>query len=299
MKKAISMLLSATLLLTLPACAAKQKEPENPYRCTSIHYEFFDQDGNANGTQTYEFLYSESDTDLYTTQLTYKDGIKVLEESYEKDSYGNIIGITRTENGETKTYNNKLTLDENHRPTRVESYSDDVLKSVTEYTYDENGNETCYIHTTTENGDAIEHYETRKTYDRDGNMTSQSILPSNIYYSWIYSDGKPIKREQTNENGALQEYTEFEYDEQGRKINETFYSPSGIYMYSNKTTYDETGLVVTLTNFTGIDTRSTSRSITTYNGYGNTLTRIFQVKHSGEWQTESHATYTYEPIPTP
>lgn len=298
MKKLLSLTLCAALLLTLPACAKKEEKPQNPYRCTSIHYEFLDVDGNTSGTETYEFIYTERDTDLHTTQITYEDGIKVMEVSYEKDSYGNIIGITRTENGETKTYNNKLTLDEQHRPTRIESYCGNDLNSITEYTYDEDGNETCYTHTTIENGEATEYYETRKTYDRDGNMTSQSILPSNIYLSWTHSDGKLIKREQANENGVLQEYAEFEYDVQGREIKETLYSPSGIYMSSSETTYDETGLVVTFTNYTGIDTHSTSRSITTYDEYGNTLDRIFQIKISGEWQTETHATYTYEPIPT-
>lgn len=299
MRKILSLALCAALLLPLPACAAKQDELENPYRCTSIQYESFDQDGNANGTQTYEFLYFECDTDLHTTQITYNDGVKVMEESYERDAYGNVIGITTTENGETNIYRNTLTLDENHLPTRIESYSGDDLNSITEYTYDEYGNKTFSRYTTLEDGEVTEVIEEEYTYDQDGNVTQRSVPFHDWYYQMSYSDGLLVYLASTDENGNIKTYKEYLYDDQGREIQCSEYNGTGNLKETTKHTYDETGLKKETQTYSAIGKPSSSKVLFTFDIYGNVLTRELHTQNKlGEWSVFNRTTYTYEPIPT-
>lgn len=294
MRKILSLVLCAALLLTLPACAAKPEEPENPYRISSILQEYMDDSGNVNSIQHYDMTYNNAGQLI--KQIITTDGVQTDEEIREHDEYGNIIRITKTTNESTQVTENQLTLDEAHRPLRIESYQEETLFSVEEFTYDKNGNVIFNMLTRWETDDTPDVFKNEYTYDHHGNMTERIWTYNGSVYRWTYTDGKPTHRLHTTESGETQDYTVYEYNDRGQEIKWTDYSPGGKVTRTRETTYDQTGLTATAQTYHG-GVVSESRDITTYDEYGNTLSLLKQKKNGTEWQTYWRITYTYEAIP--
>ena len=301
MRKLLSFSLCFALLLALPACAAGKEQPENPYRCTSYLSESFATDGSILSTVRIEYGYSEEDTDLYTTCTHYTDGVETYKETVEKkDAYGNIIKSIHSDNGKTTTYEFTYTLDEQHRPLRIEGFSDGEPYFVTEHSYDKDGNKTFSRYCALENGQITEVTEEECVYDQDGNVIRRSVPVHDSYYQMTYSDGLLVYQASTDEKGNVKTYKEFLYDDQGREIQCSEYNGTGNLKETTKHTYDETGLRKETQTYSAVGKPSSSKVIFTFDIYGNVLSRELHTQNKlGEWSVSNRTTYTYEPIPTP
>ena len=299
MRKKLSLALCAALLLTLPACTTKKKEPENPYRLISYLSETFASDGSIHSTFRIEYGYSEEDTDLYTTRTEYTDGIETSSETIEKDSYGNLLKTIYSEAGKTTTYEYKYTLDEQHRPLKVKGFSNGEPYSIAEYRYDKDGNKTLSRYSSLENGQVTEVTEEELTYDQEGNVIQRSVPLHDLYYQMAYSDGLLVYQASTDENGNVKTYRDFLYDDQGRETECAEYTATGMLKETTKYIYDESGLVKERQTYNAIGKSLGSKLVTTFDIYGNVLSsELLKQNKLGEWSVFNRTTYTYEPIPT-
>ena len=295
MKKPLPLLLCAALLLTLPACAAKQEQPENPYRTKSILNEYLDNSGNTASTQRYDMTYNNEG--LLVKQTTTTDGVRTETLTFMHDEYGNVTQSVRTADGTAQVTEYQLTLDDVHRPIRIETYQGEKLLTEEEFTYDKDGNEILNTTTSWENGNTRDVYTNEYTYDRHGNLTERIWTRGNSIYYSTYANGKLMKRLHTDKNGQTQDSLQYEYDEQGREVKNTYYDADGQVILYNLTTYNTSGLTATIHTYQD-GVLSENRDIFTYDEYGNTLLHDMQWKVDGKWQSYWCITYTYEPIPT-
>lgn len=237
MKKALTLILAFTLLLTLSAC---QPKTEVKYLETSVTQEFI-----GNMTFRTESDYDEEGTLLTFTQ--YMDGVETsrVEYTYTDNS---IIGQV-TQNGETGTTKQVYEKDDAGNVTHIEFYLDDALYSVSDATHDEKGNIltntqqtistgriTTVTYTYDERGNALTvTYEydggigsvTENTYDAEGNLLTSTV--SDL-------QGNVTSREEYSRNEANTETVSI-YDGEGK-------------LTGTKTlTYDEAGNMLTSETF--------------------------------------------------
>ena len=266
MKKLSLLILTALLLLS--GCA-KVEEPENPYRLKTYTSETT-MEGIVTHDIRCDYFYDKNGK---ICQLdSYWKGELHRSEYPEYDEYGNIIRSTVTNSDGTQTVEeHALTLDDQHRILRDEVYVSDSCQEISEYAYDKAGNQTIQTLVrypkTTEDPSITCRID--KTYDENGNLLREDVqwnesLPTHTKYS--YKSGKLDKVSNYDEHNCLTDYTQY--------------------------SYDETGLVVTLTTCAAGGTVE-EIVMNTYDEYGNLLTSEFRDESMGRF---GKYVYTYELI---
>ena len=243
MKKLTVLLLTALLLLS--GCA-KTEEPENPYRLKSYTSESTIA-GNLTHDIRCEYFYDESGQ-MYQWD-SYWHGDLLRSNYVERDEHGNIIRSTITNSDGSQTVeDHTLTLDEQHRILRDEVYVEDTCQSIWEYAYDKDGNQTMQnIIRSPGNEDSITSW-VDMTYDGNGNLLREDVRwshSSSSYTEYSYKGGKLDKTSSYNENNKLTEYILYSYDESGLVVTLTTYSANGTLEETVINTYDEYGNLLT------------------------------------------------------
>ena len=271
--KKFTILLCAALLLTLPACAAKQEEQENPYRIQTITFEYFIRP-NSPSSQVYDYSYNETG-DIITMTVS-SDGNLVDITTYEQDEFGNVFRTTVERDGEKFVEDHVLTLDEQHRITFCEDYQDGELTATHENAYDNNGNQTMLNIVRMEDGEPQLTSWMDMTYDKNGNIIRDDVRWSDgkaNYTLYEYENERLMRKECYNSHDFMTSYTIYSYDETGLEITSVSYDPNDTPTYKNISIFDE---------------------------YDNLLSAEYF------WYNESTSTFelvqkrtcTYEPIPT-
>lgn len=264
MKKLIIGVLTALLLLS--GCA-KTEEPENPYRLKSYTSETIT-DGIVTHSIRCDYFYDESGQlsrwDSYWMDKLHRTN------SVEWDEYGNIVRSTIINpDGSQTVEEHILTLDEQHRILRDEVFVDLVCTRIQEYAYDDAGNHTMLnIIRSPGNEDSITSW-TDMTYDEKGNLLREDVrwsFSSSSHTEYTYKSGKLDKSSSYDEHNRLTSYTQY--------------------------SYDETGLIVTLTTCAADGTLEET-VVNTYDEYGNLLTNEFR---NEVWNRSGKYVYTYELI---
>lgn len=245
MKKFTALMLCLLLLSGLYACAAEKEDPQNPYRVKSCTIEWYS-DGELTSTSVSEYAYNEAG--YIETVTSTQDDMPALTITNEHDEYGNVIRSVFMEKDGTQSVSEyKLTLDEQHRPTHEEHYSDGTLSATSDMAYDKNGNQTMLNIVRMENGEKDSSSWTDMVYDGNGNLVRQDVR-------WSDSEGG---------------YSLFEYDG-SRRLKETAYSYDDVLNYYVEYSYDETGLVETQLKYDA-DGTLLRKDIATRDEYDNVL----------------------------
>lgn len=255
----------------LTACAAEAAESPNTFREISYTSEYLT-DGIITSTDHYEYSYNNLGQLILS--IGYENGTETSRAALEYDEHGNMVRKVTVSKEGTSVLENRFTLDDQDRICRQESYTDGILTSIDEFTYDRQGNEISHSYTGKSVGheDDIRHYN--KTYDNEGNLTRQTMRWNfnNEYYIWEYSDGLETKKTTYNANtDEVVEYWENTYDENGFLIKESRHSANGTPGLCHEYTRDETGLVVTRRTYDANGNPNSHTDIFTYDEYGNKL----------------------------
>jgi len=245
MKKLSLLILTALLLLS--GCA-KAEEPENPYRLKTYTSETT-MEGIVTHDIRCDYFYDKNGK---ICQLdSYWKGELHRSEYPEYDEYGNIIRSTVTNSDGTQTVEeHALTLDDQHRILRDEVYVGDSCQEISEYAYDKDGNQTMQTllrYPKTKEDPSVT-CQIDMTYDEDGNLLREDVrwnqnLPTHTEYSYI--DGKLEKVSSYDEHDRLTGYTQYTYDETGLIVTMTSYSARGDLEETVVNTYDEYGNLLT------------------------------------------------------
>lgn len=283
MKKWLSLLLAAFMLLSLAACTGEKEE--NPYRMKTQTIDRY-LVGERTSQMKFSYRYDEEG---YLAQTVYSlDGEMTETDTFENDAYGNIVRCTlKSADGATHIYEYKLTLDAKHRIIREEAYWDGRLDGITEMAYDRQGNQTqlniTRIYVDTEDLISWVDY----AYDSSGNLIEETKR-------WNDGDSSITKSNATNVSRTAYQY------EDGKCVrSETYGSKDKLVSYSEYT-YDETGLIQTQLHYEA-DGSEDGKTINTYDEYGNLL--VCEIYGAWDPVTESYddlaeriTTYTYERI---
>lgn len=211
---------------------------------------------------------------------TYHDEEWYLTVTYTRDEYGNIIrDETNYADGTRTVIEKALTLDDRHRVIRSEGISDDGRQTLSEYSYNKQGQTTkhyIYRYGIWEGKD-INSF-TDNTYDRNGNLIRVDVRwepdnGNNGYALCTYQNDRLV-REETYIGEEPDSYTDY--------------------------TYDETGLIQTAIACKADGTPET-KHLTTFDEYGNKLEVVAyayasELARYGETDEEpdSRTTYIYE-----
>lgn len=245
MKKLTIFLL--TTLLLLSGCT-KTEEPENPYRLKSYTSESSIA-GVPQSSIRCDYFYDESGQ-IYRFDSYWKGELH-RSELLEWDEYGNVTRATVTgSDGSQSIEEHRLTLDTQHRILRDEVYVGDSCQEISEYAYDKDGNQTMQtlVRYPKTNEDPSVTCRIDMTYDKDGSLLREDIqwnqkLPTHTDYS--YADGKPDKISNYDEHNRLTDYTQYSYDETGLIVTLTTYAADGTLEETVVNTYDEFGNLLT------------------------------------------------------
>jgi len=290
MKRLLSITLVLLLLLSGRAEKAPEK-PENPLRLHSMLYEYYNADNVVYQTEEITYTYSPEGIRNGGSGVI-KEGDKVISEStYEFDEYGNELRKVSTTGDVTEQ---KLTLNDDHRPIRKEQYINGQLRSITEQSFDEAGRETrlfiSRVMPDMPNADS----EILREFDKEGNLirvdTSWDDTPYG-YELYHYTDGKLMQVTGYDATDALVAQVDFTYDDSGQLVLENHQDFSGGSRQEVRCTYSDE-----------ICTRETTVFPST--GTDPFLTRVDRIDQWGNLlMTESmqgermalRLTYTYEP----
>ena len=241
MRKIVCVLLAAVLLLS--GCS-KAEEPENPYRLkkTTVEYYYPDRE-----TSIWEFEETYDENGQLVENQEYEDGVADTKSIYEHDEYGNIIRTTHIHtDGTSDVSEDKLTLDEQHRVIYSESTWNGEPQATTETAYNKDGQVTkLYINRIGGLGGEDWKSFVDRTYDRKGRLVREDTRwePDNnnsSYTLYTYEQDRLVRTE-TYQNGALDSYTDFTYDETGLICTDIAYGADGIQESKRITTFDEYG----------------------------------------------------------
>lgn len=298
MKKPLALLLSAILSLSLWGCSSEVEEQKNPYRPVSYKSEIF-QDGVLTSYDLTEYHYDEHG--FLSESLYYEGDVLKQTNIYQNDDFGNILTVTSISDDNTVLCENKLTLDDQNRVLRQEDYKDGVLSYTMEYTYDKDGNVTSEIYTVMKDGveDHVRHKE--MTYNRKGELI-RTILRQrdSSYFRYDYENDRQVKVSLYDSSDELLSYEESTYNENGQLMKEASYTcqrtedtRTNVLDSYSLYTYDETGLIVTKTDFSVYERPFQTHMVTTYDEYGNQLLQERYHDDELHWRI----TQTFEPIP--
>jgi len=254
MKKRTALLLTILLLASLTACV-QEKPAENPYRLKTHTIDLY-RGGEHSSQMKFDYTY---DGQGYLSQIVYYlNGDIADTQTYTTDEYGNIAKTVRENaDGTVFTEENKLTLDDEHRIIRSETYSDKILSAITEMEYDWQGRQTLLkikriaVH---EGEDLTSQVES--TYDSDGNVIREDTRWSDGnggYTTHEYKKGKLIRSENYDNQDKLTAWTEYAYDKTGLVQTAQNYQTSGIPGSKTISTFDEFGNLLRSETYAGWD----------------------------------------------
>mgnify|MGYP003301391835 CR=1 FL=1 len=271
MKKWTVILLTVILLFSFAACS-KADEP-NPYRVKTRTSETYE-----NGRITYyrysQYFYDENG--YLSHQKDYSDNTPQFTHIYERDAYGNLLTtITLDNNNQETRESHILTLDEDHRVIRDES----SYGAITEYAYDENGNQTMLNinRVGALDGQDLVSY-LNMTYDKNGNLIRQDQhwepTGEGGYVLYDYKNQKLVKEISYNLDDTLDGYAEYSYDDSGLVQTEILYDA---------------------------ESAPVRKTIRTFDSYGNIEEKsIYELREylpgGGDSVVDSRITYVYESI---
>lgn len=208
MKKILSILLAAVLLLTLAACS---KQTEVRYILTD--FETVMADGNVQKT-----VHHYNDDWVMTGSTVYRNDEVEMEITYELNDRGDVSAITYTMGDQVQ----------------VEEYVS---------VYDDNGNLTCtdvYV-----DGEKTASTTTQRTYDENGVLTSMiQTTTANIMEYTYNPDGTTAKMVWTVLDLGVSQTTEYTYDDQGNEIRTATYNEAGVLVNETNSSYDEDGHIL-------------------------------------------------------
>ncbi len=180
-----------------------------------------DGDGNVDGKR--EWSYDEHGNVL--SEVMYdEDGAIVRKYRYEYTygEDGNILQINQHEDLQNET--TKAVYDAEGKPlSSTTCDADGKIRRKSTYTYDENGNRTCFTYESTQTDGTLLHNEFRYEYDANGNLTLVS---------------------QCDENGELTGKTKYTYDKKGNRTHAASYDGDGKIQYKTQYQYDDSGNVI-------------------------------------------------------
>ena len=133
MRKGMYMLMAA-LVLILPGCSTKTKEPQ--FISTYVHQEFLE---NGVVTGTDDYYYTRNEQGLVTDGERWEDGLLTEQTHWDYDDWDNPVRITTKGTIVNQISEYKNTLDENGRILHREGWTNGVLTSVREITYNRHG----------------------------------------------------------------------------------------------------------------------------------------------------------------
>lgn len=223
MKRLLTLLLCACLLVSLAACSKNtdttpdegKNDPTNP----SVDNSPTDptQDPDDQPSVKKERLISQTILDSY--------GSVMLDAHYHYDSDGNLELFTQTISGTTQSYT--VECDENGNPVKYISDNDTVR-----FEYNEQGLLIKQVDGTT----IITH-----TYDDSGNLLRIVYVMlgggADITTDFIWEDGVIVKADSSS-NG-IKTYTLYAYDEKGREIRTELYDADDKLQTYSVTRYEE------------------------------------------------------------
>ena len=254
MRRKISFLLAFVLLLSLTACVQEEKG-ENPYRLKTHTIDLY-RGGEFSSQMKFDYTFDDQG---YLSQIIYYlDGEVADTQTYTTDEYGNIVKTVReTSDGAVFTEENKLTLDDEHRIIRSETYSDKILRAITEMEYDWQGRQTLLkierinVH---EGEDLTSWVES--TYDSDGNVIREDTRWSDGNggrTTYEYKNGKLVRSENYDKENKLTAWTEYAYDDTGLVQTAQTYQTNGLPCSKTISTFDEYGNLLRSETYAGWD----------------------------------------------
>jgi len=287
MRKTVGILL-AVILLALCGCHAKTEAPQ--FVNTACRQTFLKK-GEVTGTD--DFLYTRNDQGLVTDGERWSDGILTEQTHWEYDVWGNPVRITTvgTEVQQISKYNN--TLDEEGRILRQEEWTDGVLTSVREITYNRHGKEaTHHVTSWHKNGDLDGSSDYTMFYNRKGELTRQvHLLENGNEYVWEYQNGLCVRETSYEaQTHAVTYYWEYTYDEKDRCTREARYTGDGTLELYHEYVYDDAARTKVRTCYFADGTADNYSDKYTYDEHGNEI--MLEKFRDGEiyWRIE----YSYE-----
>lgn len=224
-------ILLSLLLLLLTGCSQEPSEDATWYKKEEFRTFF--------GTQTTHYVYEYNDDWSTGSITTYIDDELYSTVTYEHTETGYIThGVGQ--DGTEETMEVIVTRDEAGNPIRTEQYVNGQLSSVSESTFDDEGN--------------------RLTFDTHVVEPDLYLRTETVY------DAAGKKLRETTDNGYTVTTTEYTYDAEGRLIKETGTDSPGWTEY----TYAKNAPVQTAAFYDENGNLSGTR-ITTYDPYGNVL----------------------------
>lgn len=281
-------LLLAALVLTLPGCG--EKAEESKFISTACRQEFL-KDGIVTGTDDY--FYTHNDQGLVTDGERYEDGILTEQTHWEYDEWKNPVRITTTGTEVQQISEYKNTLDKERHILRQEGWTDGVLTSVREITYNRHGGETTH-HVTAwhQNGELDGSSDYTMTYNWKGELTRQVHLRDRgDEYVWEYQNGLCVRETSYEaQTHAVTYYWEYTYDEKDRCIREAKYAGDGTLELYHEYVYDDEARTKTRTCYLADGTVDNYSDVHTFDEYGNEI--LLEKLRDGEvyWRIQ----YTYE-----
>lgn len=291
MRRTFCMLLSAFLLM-FSGCDNQTEEPQ--FVSSACRQEFLN-DGVVTGTDDY--FYTRNQQGLVTDAERWEDGILTEQTHWDYDDWGNPIRITIKGSKVNEISEYKNTLDEEGRILRQECWTDGVLTTVREITYNRHGQETTH-HLTAwhKDGQLDGSSDYTMTYNWKGQQTRQVHLRENgEEYVWEYQDGLCVRETSYEaQTHAVTYYWEYTYDEKDRCTREARYAGDGTLELYHEYVYDEEARTKTRTCYDADGTADNHSDVYTYDEYGNEI--LLEKLRDGEvyWRIA----YGYEMLDT-
>ena len=236
MRKALFTLLA---VLTLCCGCAAQEESAPQFISTACNHTFL-KNGEVTGTDDYYYTYN--DQGLVTDSERYEDGILTEQSHWEYDEFRNCVRITSKRSDAVEITEYRNTLDEGDRILRQEVWTNDVLTSIREITYNRQGKETTHHATFWHNDGQLDGSRTDTTsYNWKGEPTRQVVLwDRGDQYIAEYQDGLVIRQTSYEaETNAVTDYWEYAYDQKDRCIRESRYDGNGTLELYHEYVYDD------------------------------------------------------------
>lgn len=291
MTKRMAFFLAGIILLS--GCGKEMGKEKQAYRIATYTNEYLT-DGVV--TEEHRAVYTYDDQNQLVQVVGYENGMETSRSFLEYDEYGSVTGTVNESAEETLISEINYVRDGRGNILRSESYTNGVLGSVYEYTYDKRGNELSWTEIPSDaQADETEKFrQTVKKYDRWGNLTEETYKwpYHNIHVLFSYSDGRKVKQTEYDTEGEIAEYWVFSYDDKGRITGESLYSGEGILKFYAEYTFDETGLVCTKSNYDADGIPENYEDIFTYDEYGNELTQ----ERVRDGEVYLRISKTYEPV---
>lgn len=285
-------LLLAALVLMLPGCGEKAEEPQ--FVSTAVHQEFLN---NEEVTGTDDYFYTRNGLGLVTDGERYEDGILTEQTHWEYDDWGNLLRVTTKGTDTLEITEYKNTLDKEGHILHQECWTNDVLTSVREITYNRHGKEaTHHLTAWHQNGELDGSGDYTMTYNWKGELTRQVHLrDSGAEYVWEYQNGLSVRETSYEaQTHAVTYYWEYTYDEKDRCTREAKYAGDGTLELYHEYVYDDEARTKTRTCYLSDGTVDNYSDVYTYDEYGNEI--LLERLRDGEvyWRIQ----YTYELLET-